>query len=86
MNKVLRNMVVVNPAGLLLGGGLGSLVSHRVGGILAVVMILLGVVISLLPCFSRFVDRHSKLAFVLAAAAWLVAAGRVGWFWARVTM
>ena len=31
------------------------------------------------------IDRHRVAAFAIGACAWLAAAGRVGWFIARVT-
>lgn len=78
--------MLFNPAAMMVCGGLGALITHRLGGILAVAMIFLGVIIPWFPWFNRLVNHHVKVAYVLAAIAWLLAAGRVGWFWARITM
>lgn len=86
MKTVLRNMMVFNPLAILACCGLGALVSHRTGAALAAVALGLGFVIPWLPCFGRLVDRHAKVAYTLAAIAWLIGAARIGWFWARVTM
>lgn len=86
MNRMIRNMVVLNPAAMLCGAGLGMLFSHRAGACAALAMSAVGMAVAFLPAFGRLVDRHTPLAFGVAAAAWLFAAGRVGWFVARVCM
>ena len=81
----IRNNAVFSPAALLLVSLLQFVLTRRTAGFLAYGVLVAGLVISALPTFGRWVERHKAVCYWVAAVSWLICAGRVGWFVARVT-
>lgn len=76
----MRNNVVFTPAALLLVGLLQFVLTRRTAGFIAYGVLVAGLVISALPTFGRWVERHKAVCYWVAAVSWLICTGRVGWF------
>ena len=85
LKEWMRNNAVFMPTALLLVALLQFVLARRIVGIIAYGVLVAGLVISALPAFGRWVERHKAACYGVAAVSWLICAGRVGWFVARVT-
>ena len=85
MKKWIRNNAVFTPTAVLLVALLQFVLARRIVGIIAYGVLVAGLVISALPAFGRWVERHKAACYGVAAVSWLICDGRVGWFVARVT-
>ena len=85
MKNWIRNNAVFTPTVLLLVALLQFVLARRTAGFIAYGVLVAGLVISARPSFSRWVERHKTICYWVAAVSWLICAGRVGWFVARVT-
>ena len=81
----MRDDAVFMPTALLLVALLQFVLARRVVGIIAYGVLAAGFAFSALPMFGRWIDRYTTVCYVVAAVSWLICAGRVGWFVARVT-
>ena len=79
------NNAVFTPTALLLVALLQFVITRRTAGFIAYGVLVAGFVISALPAFGRWVERHKAACYGAAAVSLLICAGRVGWFVARVT-
>ena len=85
MKNWIRNNALFTPTALLLVALLQFVLTRRTAGFIAYGVLVAGLVISALPAFGRWIERHKAVCYGVAAVSWLVCAGRVGWFVARVT-
>ena len=79
------NNAVFTPTALLLVALLQFVLTRRTAGFIAYGVLVAGLVISALPASGRWIERHKAVCYGVAAVSWLICAGRVGWFVARVT-
>ena len=85
MKNWIRNTAVFTPTVLLLVALLQFVLARRTVGFIAYGVLVAGLVVSALPTFGRWIERHKTACYGVAAVSWLICAGRVGWFVARVT-
>ena len=85
MKKWICNNAVLTPTAVLLVALLQFVLARRIVGIIAYGVLVAGLVISALPAFGRWIERHKAVCYGVAAVSWLICAGRVGWVVARVT-
>ena len=78
------NNALFTPTALLLVALLQFVLARRIVGIIAYGVLVAGLVISALPAFGRWVERHKAACYGVAAVSWLICTGRVFWFVARV--
>ena len=79
-----RNAITLTPLLPICVSVIGLIVSHRLGAIFYLLVMVLCLIAAANARLDRCITRHPRISFWCAQAAWLFATFRIGYFWGKV--